>query len=800
LFLAEDLKYAHLVEEWHPTKNGEFAPRNVSAGSGRSIWWQCTTNKKHEWSASPLSRTSQNQRCPFCAGRRVLAGDNDLATTHPHLLSEWHPTLNTHVTPQEISAGSNKGVFWVCPVGPDHVWNAAPNTRKKGSTCPYCANRKVLAGFNDLASKPEHSHIVKEWHPTKNGSLSPSEVTVASNSKVWWECENNHEWEAVISNRTRRNTNCPKCKREYTKETRFVSDDTLLLSEWSTENSAKPEEIGLGSTYMAQWTCSVNKTHHWNASVVNRFRGKGSGCPVCLNFKVISGHNDLGSSKEHAFIAAEWHPDNIVDINTVGVGSDKKVKWICAGKHVWEAKIYNRTMSGQGCPECKGLPKWSAKKKKVADYPDLAAQWHPDNTLSIHDVPFRSAQKVLWVCPKDSKHVWSAAVQSRALDGLDCPVCAGRIVIKDVNDLGSYPKHAHIVAEWHPDNAVLPTEVTYSSNLIVKWRCQKNQRHDWETTVAARTHNSSPSGCPHCALAQSASKGEDEVTAVLTLLGFLPERSMKNIIHRRELDIYIPEKKFAVEFNGLYWHSDAIRKDKEYHKKKLDACNKAGIYLYQVWEDDWRDKRDIVIRELAHHLGVSHKLHDVLPTIPAYWCEDINAESTVVSLVADTEARDFLETHDIQGFVSGSHYVGLKDKSDRLRAVIVLSSTGNDGEFRIDRYASTETISGGFAQAISFAERELPVKSWVAFADLAIHDGAIYEQNGFTLDKTVDVDFSYLVKNSRSHKLNYQISRFKTDPQLLFKENLTEQELARLNGLHRIWDSGKNRYVKNVMI
>lgn len=800
LYLAEDSKYAHLVADWHPTKNGEFTPQNISLGSGRAIWWKCTTNQKHEWTASPLSRTSQSQGCPFCVGRKIFVGENDLATTHPYLILEWHPTLNTDVTPQEISAGSNKGVFWVCSVGSDHVWKASPNTRKSGSTCPYCANRKVLAGFNDLASKPEYSHIVAEWHPTKNDSLLSSEVTSFSNSKVWWECENGHEWETIIANRTRQNTNCPKCKKEHKKETNFVSDDPLLAKEWSVENSSIPTEVGLGSGYMAQWVCSTDETHMWTASVVNRFRGKGSGCPVCSNLKILSGYNDFGSSNKYKSIVAEWHPDNIVDIRTVGVGSDINVKWICKENHEWEAKIYNRTIAGNGCPECAGRSKWSAEKKRVADYPALVTQWHPDNPLSIHDISFRSAKKVLWVCPKDSKHVWNGAVQSRSLDGSDCPVCAGRLVLKGVNDLESHPQYAHVVKEWHPSNAVLPSEVTYSSNLIVKWQCQKDSQHEWETVVSARTRNAGPSGCPHCALALSTSKGEVEVNAVLTLLGFTPSCNIKNVIPRREIDIYIPEKKFAVEFNGLYWHSEAIRSDKEYHKKKLDACNKAGIYLYQVWEDDWRDKRDIVIRGLAHRLGVAHKLPEVLPNIPAYWYETIDAKSTVASFVSTAEAREFLDTHDIQGFVSSSHYVGLKDGNDRLRAVMALSPTDKDSEFRVYRYASAGAVSDGFSKALMFAEQQLAVKSWITFADLAISDGSLYEKNGFVLDKVLDVDYAYLAKGGRAHKLSYQIKRFKSDSELTFKDGLTERELARLNGLHRIWNSGKNRYVKNVMI
>lgn len=117
-----------------------------------------------------------------------------IATERPELVKEWHPTKNGDLNPDSISFGSVKKVWWRC--AHSHEWEASPNNRSNGQGCPYCSGRRVLVGFNDLATvEPD---IAATWHPAKNGDLTPDQVTRGSHKKVWWTCEHGHEWEASV--------------------------------------------------------------------------------------------------------------------------------------------------------------------------------------------------------------------------------------------------------------------------------------------------------------------------------------------------------------------------------------------------------------------------------------------------------------------------------------------------------------------------------------------------------------------------------------------------------------------------
>lgn len=139
-------------------------------------------------------------------GQKIWKGFNDLATTHPELVSEWDKDANIDLSPYNITAKSNKIVHWVCKLG--HTWEAPPNRRSAGSGCPYCAGKKVWKGFNDLATtNPE---LVKEWDKIKNQKLTPYDVTSGSNRKVHWKCKNNHTWQSQIYLRAK-GQKCPYC-------------------------------------------------------------------------------------------------------------------------------------------------------------------------------------------------------------------------------------------------------------------------------------------------------------------------------------------------------------------------------------------------------------------------------------------------------------------------------------------------------------------------------------------------------------------------------------------------------------
>ena len=199
-------KNLKLAKEWHPTKNGKLTPKNVMPNSGKKVWWLCSKNKEHEWQATVDSR-SKGSGCPYCSSQRVHKG-TCLATVNPKLAKEWHPTKNGKLTPKDVMPNSNMKVWWKCKK--NHEWQALIANRNKGIGCPCCSGRRVCEDNCLAIINPK---LAKEWHPTKNGNLTPFDVRPGSGKKVWWKCGKEHEWQTAIFSRSK-GSGCPYCSRQ----------------------------------------------------------------------------------------------------------------------------------------------------------------------------------------------------------------------------------------------------------------------------------------------------------------------------------------------------------------------------------------------------------------------------------------------------------------------------------------------------------------------------------------------------------------------------------------------------------
>ena len=268
---------AGLLEQWHPTKNGTLTPEQVPPGSHRRVWWIC--QKGHEWQAIVKSRAA-GCGCPVCTNRSVQPGDNDLATTHPHLARQWHAIKNAPLTPWAVTAGAHRKVWWRCDRG--HEWQAAIFSRTVNTTgCPVCAGRAVQSGENDLQTL--FPGIAAQWHPDRNGTRTPDTISPCSNRKVWWVCEKGHPYPAVVAARTMHGSGCPYCagRRALPGFNDLTSAAPNVAAQWhpTLNGSLTPEMITAGSRKKVWWLCPEG--HVWQAAVYSRTGKQKSGCPVC---------------------------------------------------------------------------------------------------------------------------------------------------------------------------------------------------------------------------------------------------------------------------------------------------------------------------------------------------------------------------------------------------------------------------------------------------------------------------------------------------------------------------------------
>jgi hypothetical protein len=192
-----------LAAEWNTQKNGSVAVETVSPQSGKKYWWHCSLS--HEWCASVQDRWNGNG-CPYCGGKKALAGFNDLGSLRPDLAIEIVGTDEQPSLASLFTLGSSKKLNWKCNLG--HVYSASIYKRANGQGCPYCSNAKVLAGFNDLES--QHPEIAQQIHPTRNATGVGKTLVGQSNKKIWWRCDMGHEWQTTPEHRIR-GRGCPTC-------------------------------------------------------------------------------------------------------------------------------------------------------------------------------------------------------------------------------------------------------------------------------------------------------------------------------------------------------------------------------------------------------------------------------------------------------------------------------------------------------------------------------------------------------------------------------------------------------------
>lgn len=191
------------------------------------------------------------------------------------LAREWHPTKNGKLRSSDFTSGSNQPVWWQCDNG--HSWKTRVKVRTEGHGCPYCVGQKATKE-NSLAKK--NPHLAKQWHPSKNGQVTPRTVSPGSGKRVWWKCDQGHEWQAVVNDRSY-GRGCPDCVGTTGRvKPTLASFFPIIAREWNYDlnGELEPTEVAPRSTKDIWWMCASK--HSWQSSVADRTIRKKS-CPQC---------------------------------------------------------------------------------------------------------------------------------------------------------------------------------------------------------------------------------------------------------------------------------------------------------------------------------------------------------------------------------------------------------------------------------------------------------------------------------------------------------------------------------------
>lgn len=479
-----------LEKIWDFEKNS-IDPHTVNSGSSKKVYWKCPNG--HNW-IQEIRVVNNGTRCPYCNRHTPINGENDFATLYPNLLSEWDYNKNT-ILPNSILPGSEKIVWWICSKG--HHYKCRINSRTlRNSGCPYCSNKKIIVGYNDLFSiKPK---LKEFWNYEKNMALGiiPEKYTYGSNKKVWWKCKYNHEWKASISHVSSLSTFCPICSKGLQTSIPELAVYFYIKKYFKDAiNSYKGTELNkyeidvyipslkLGIEYDGDmWHKNINN----DLKKDNIIKKKGiflirlrENCDFYSGYSyIIDVHKNKKNNLQYLENPIIELFDLINNKYNLNIKYDINLERDYIKILSYKTTYYNRDKSNT-------IDKYNK---------DLLKEWDYEKNESINPLLYTvgSSIKVWWKCNKG--HSYQMSINKKAIRNYKCPVCSNRQVLKGYNDFEScFPK---LLIEWnYKRNTTHPDNIYYGSHKRVEWICSKCG-HCWKTTLYHRTIRNQ--GCPKC--------------------------------------------------------------------------------------------------------------------------------------------------------------------------------------------------------------------------------------------------------------------------------------------------------------
>ncbi|MDD4202197.1 MAG: zinc-ribbon domain-containing protein [Candidatus Omnitrophica bacterium] len=480
-----------LAKEWHRTKNKDLTPHDVVPGSSKKAWWKCPKGDDHVWEAVIASRAKNNCGCPYCSGR-YADKNNNFKKTNSKILKEWHPTKNGKLKPSDFTPRSGVKVWWKCSKGDDHEWQSTIASRTTGNGCPVCSGRKTVKSNSLATLNPE---LAKEWHPVKNKDLTPYDVVLGSNKKVWWKCSKgeDHEWQATVVGRSE-GSNCPVCaNRKIVKSNCLATLNPELVKEWHpTKNENRnPYNVHPGSSFKVWWKCKHG--HEWKTGI--EYRGiRNQGCPKCgqkttlPELRIFSELKTIFPLIQHRTFIKGYEVDIYIPELKVGIEYDG-VFWHkkkSAKDREKNKELESKILLIRAREE--GLSKISSKDIIVNKRKISIESIKKLLRLILKYRNIKSTKTLNKIEQYLKLNNWVASKHFREL-------CVQRNHINFESSISYlFPK---IAKEWHPtkNDPFLPEYFPAGSHKHIWWKCPKGDDHVWKAAIYTRVKGH---GCPIC--------------------------------------------------------------------------------------------------------------------------------------------------------------------------------------------------------------------------------------------------------------------------------------------------------------
>ena len=399
--------------------------------------------------------------------------------THPEVAAQWHPTKNGDLKSDMFTYGSGKKFWWLCKNNHPFEMTIAARTGR-GRGCPYCSGQRVGYG-NDL--KSVNPALAKEWHPTMNESMTPSDVMPYTHKKYWWLCMRGHLWESSVANRSKGH-GCPHCSHQ----TSFPQ--MYLYIELATIFDKVKYEDRIEGRQVDILIDDLNLVLEYDGSYWHKKKFKKDLDKRCF-FKDL-GYNVLNIrekplkklSKSDISVSPNTDFYNLTRQLLVVLKSQFYISKSQKRK-IDEYLLLDEPQNEKTFLKFKAsLPNPLPGKSFSEVLPELAKEWHStkNGNLKPHNIPPHSAYKPWWEC--DDKHSWKETLSNRINKKTGCPFCSGKRATPERNLVTEYPL---VAKEWHPamNNDLKPTDFAPFSHYKAWWLCING--HKWQARIDSRT-------------------------------------------------------------------------------------------------------------------------------------------------------------------------------------------------------------------------------------------------------------------------------------------------------------------------